>query len=323
MDIVRRLFAIKGVNIGIDAVDNDLAMEGHPHYNRSLEYLELLESVDCLVSYNTQDEYRGKDSNPLHHRLFELLYKHRATMTHIRIGTHYSGLLQRWLHTLDDFPVATCNIIHSIKIPESDLQLFYGKLSNGTNVLSQTTHNIFTATDAHHFIEYLDRPCSRNIQSYETTVILYHPQVLQHLFQCRHITTLSLIFCDQDVDTATPIDINLASNIQRLIIHSYVSVFSLISLQRLCAPNLMELDLNYKYRNDQELSDLTTLINGGVPNLVKLSIKIPHGKIRNTTLSRVAIKSLLDAISSHPTLQQLDIQHIDHVDLLIQAIRNN
>eukprot|EP01133_Synstelium_polycarpum_P008390 gene8390-9870_t len=295
LEIIRHLFTKDGVQIGIDYNIEDTTEQ------LSSEFLDLLDSVECLVTCSACTGYE-EDVDPLYmSRLFDIIYKHRQTLTFVWIDGYNQDFQQRWLNTLDEFPRTTYNMLYGNTISESDLPLYFSKLSNGQEIapMSQVmTQIITTEAEVHHFIRYVER--SKGLKA--VNVSFNSERLLQtvaaYLFQCPHITDIS-IFDGRG---------------SGLFMASVFQGFSV-------APNLIELDLGYNNDSDQDLNVITTIISDGLlPNLLKLSVQFCFRQ----QLTEEAIKAFFDAVYRHPTLQILKVRphHLEEL-ILVPAIKQS
>eukprot|EP01133_Synstelium_polycarpum_P017288 gene17288-20619_t len=313
---IRRLLSLRGCGMEIKTSENLV----------SDEYLDLLETVDCLVSYRSIEDLMPDESGHIYPRLFDILYRHRATLKKLSMGDFDIEFRKRWLQLLEELPVAKYSHISSVDIPEADIPLYYSKLTGG-NVTARMTHFIDSAKESQHFTEYLATPI-RATQSRDIMLQFYNGcqcQVIKPLLQHAHFEAISLGFYnieDYPDEKTVTLDLEMADNIQRLSIHfDSVSFNKALSFKGFYAPSLKDLTVS----NDDDPSDLifdalTPIIGSQVPNLLRLSIKMAHSE---DATPRKSFKKLLDSVSSHPTLQWLELHNIDHPDLISQSIHKS
>eukprot|EP01133_Synstelium_polycarpum_P017018 gene17018-20264_t len=291
-------------------------------YDLSAKHLDILETVDCLVAFGFP--WSHSSTSPHSSRIFDFIYKHRATLKKLSIKYADVEFRNRWLQSLDEFPGASCNFsLVSEDIRGEDIPLYYNKLASGV-VNFRMNHVLDSVLETDMFLEYLKKPI-RPTQSGSIKVRFNNEfcnGAIKPLLQHSHFTDISLRFyyADEDHGRTVPLDFQLADNIQRLSMR-----FDNLAFKAFYAPNLKYLDIYLNCEPNHDLVDLlfdelSSIIGDQVPSLLRLSITTDD--YVETPYSGSFIE-FLASVSRHPTLEMLQVPNFNDPGLLAQAILNS
>eukprot|EP01133_Synstelium_polycarpum_P003576 gene3576-4092_t len=317
LELMRKIFSIKGPKVTLDVMFVRLTPI----------LLDLLETIDCLVSVRSLGEDKEEEANPVFHRFLDLILEHRQTLEEVHISGYDKEYMDRWLDTLNTFPCAKHNSIYNVEFTDSQISRYFDTMAANT-VIDQVELYIDSDKLANQFISSLGRrlPChSQTImiemptskQLYALDALLLQPGGYQEI----RISLTHDIFNDDHSDDAPSkaVVMKLHDSIEYLSLRSRADLaFVTFDFTTFHAPNLVTLVINIAIESSEHLFVLADVLTGHVDNLQSFEIEMAH-----KSLTRDSLSSILGAIGSHPNLRSLKLQQFQHPDLLIAAIQKS
>eukprot|EP01133_Synstelium_polycarpum_P006168 gene6168-7142_t len=283
--VLRRLFATKGVRIGL-----------FTRIDMALSLIELVESIECLVHLTTYDTQLMRILPDRLFRLYAMIWRQRRHLKSLFLSVGDNLVHQRWIDSLDLFPCLTDTAIRSYFMSDANNNLLFRKLPTipasikvNLRIDSKITANLLIGQRL--LCDKANKkPGSIGIRLLHSS--LFH--CIPHVLSSPHYHTIELSLLPQErnsfgrylneavnlsqtvANIYAPITIALSDCITTLEIHTNVKgVFEAISFSPVYSPNLVSLHISFPLTiySQKTIIEIANAI-AGFSNLRHLDIDI-------------------------------------------------